>query len=150
MSHIGQETYVEVGSNRYKLSRYSRELDDLFMKWATALLPDPIAEAREQIKGFPPDLQKLIVSEAIEAKRKRDAGISDEVNQMRGSNKGMWKVLCLLFQKHHPELTERDVGNIFDECLIEHGPDYLVDKITEAQGTVKKSDVPPEDPKKKE
>ncbi len=150
MSHIGKESWVEVSGQRYRLSRYTRELDAEFVKWALQQLPCPIAQARQDIEGFPAELQKIIVQEAIEAKRKREAGISDQIEDIRQSHKGLWKVLCLLFQRHHPELSERDVGKIFDECLDEHGPDYLADKIAEAQGIVKKSDLPPDDGKKKD
>jgi hypothetical protein len=148
MQHIGKETFVEVNNSRYKLSRYTRELDGEFTKWALEQLPDPIEQARTQIRGFPPEVQQVIIKDALEQKRKRDAGVSDEVLLMKNSDKGMWKILCLLFQKYNPELTERDVANIFDECLQQHGKDYLADRISEAQGIVKQSDLPQEGLKK--
>lgn len=149
MSHIGRETFVESGGKRYRLSRYTRTLDDVFVEWCLSQLPDPIATARKDIEGFPPELQKMIVQEAMEVKRKRETGTSDEIAEFRSSNKGLWKILCLCFQRYHPDLTEADVAAIYDDCLLEHGPDYLPNKVAEASGTVKKKDLPAEDPSKK-
>lgn len=147
-NHIGKETFIEVGGKRYKLSRWTRELDNQFVEWALAQLPDPVEEARKNMKGFPEHCQAIIVKEALEVKRKRDTGVSEEIGDIRTSQKGAWKVLCLLLQKHYPDMTERDVGNLFDQCLEEHGADYLQEKVEESQGVVKKKDLPPDTQKK--
>ena len=148
MSHIGRETYVEVGPNRYRLSRYTREMDEQFVKWAMSTLPDPLEQAKKDIQGFSPEIANMIVREALATKRKRDTGMSEDVQAIRSSQKGQWKMLSLLFQKHNPELSERDVGNVFDEILEQHGEEYLVTKLQEAMGVVKAKDLPDEPQKK--
>ncbi len=136
MNHIGRETYVEVEGRKYRLSRFTRKLVSAFLDWSEAVLPNPFDAIKGKLDGLPEFAQQLIVKDAIEAAKLRKSLNSPEVQALMGTDKGLMKIICLLFSTHHPELTVEDASKIYDDCLEEHGADYLPKKIAEASGIV--------------
>lgn len=134
MNHIGRETYVECEGKKYRLTRFTRRLVAAFLDWSETVLPNPYDEIKGKLEGLPEFAQQLIVKDAIERAKLRKSLNSPEVQSLMGTDKGLMKILHLLFSTHHPELTVDDAGRIYDACLDEHGADYLPKKIAEASG----------------
>jgi hypothetical protein len=134
MDYIGKETFVEVGGQKYKLARFDRNILEGFIEWAGKELPSPLEVIKAHIKDFTPRQQELMIKEAVAGARSKLSLNSPEVQNLLGTPKGVIKVTSLLFQRHHPELTEKDVERIYDQCEQEHGDDYLWKKIEVASG----------------
>lgn len=140
MNHIGRETTVEVNGKKYRLSRFTRKILRSFLDWANVELGNPLDAIKDRLAGFPPHLQEMIVKDALEQARLRRSVNSPEVQSLLATPQGSMKLLSLLFQQHHPELTDADVEAIYDACATEHGESYLEKKIVEASGQMPKDE----------
>lgn len=136
MNHIGRVTEIVVGEKTYKLSRFTRKILARFIDWADKTLPHPLAELKQHIDGFPEPIQKLLVEEALEKHRLRKSINNPDIQALMQTNEGLLKVLCLLFQEYNPGMTDDEVADVFDRCVLEHGEDYLPEKIQQATGVL--------------
>jgi hypothetical protein len=136
LEHLGTEPIIEVGGKTYKLSRFTRGILRQFMDWAEKQLGDPLDAIKHKLDGFSPAIQELLVRDAVNASKHRRNIQSPEIQALMQTEEGGIRLLTLLFNKHHPELTEAQVGELFDQCLIEHGQDYFANKLAEASGVI--------------
>jgi hypothetical protein len=138
--YIGRNIAVEIGGRKYVLSRFTRKVLRAFLDWADKELGDPLEAVKGKLAGFPPNIQELMVREAIQAAKLRRSVDSPEVQALMQRPEGVMKILALLFQANHPELTDRDVEALFDQAAQEHGENYLERKILEASGQIPKDE----------
>src|SRR4051812_8955837 len=122
--HIGRPTTIEANGRTYTIGRFTRNILFRFMDWAEAQIPDPLDDLKTKITGFPPHIQELMVKDALQKSRVRRSVQSPEVQQLLGTPEGAIKILQLLLSKNHPELSESEVGDIFDSMIEEHGGEY--------------------------
>jgi hypothetical protein len=138
---IGKETYVEIGGEKYKLARFDRRIYDQFLQWADKQLGHPLDAIKDKLASFPPKIQEIMVRDALDRAALRRSISSPEVQALLATPEGCMKLLALLFQKHHPELTDRDVENLYEKAVEEHGPNYIENKLGEAQGVTPKAET---------
>lgn len=137
--HLGRDIPFTLAGKTYTLSRFTRRILNDFLEWADAVLPHPLDELKGRLDGFPKDVQEMLVKDAVANARLRKSVTNPEVNRLMNSEQGAFKVLHLLLAKHHTDLTEDDVWDIYLGCVREHGDEYLLKKIAAAQGQL---DVP--------
>lgn len=134
MHHVGIDTFIEVDNKKYKLSRFERKEHRKFLDWADKVIPDPFELIMGRLESFPPALQEILVKEALQYAKMRLTMLSPEVQNLLQTSEGGIKLLEVMLQRHHPELTTAEVENIYDRCQEEHGPDYLISKVAEVSG----------------
>lgn len=141
MNYIGKETLVEIGGKKYKLSRFTRGIVRQFMDWADKELGNPLLEIKDVIQDFPPNVQEIMVKDAMNRKAQRRSFHSPDVQALLSSPEGVMKLLSFLFQQHQPELSDDDVAGLYDLSIAEHGgEEYLSDKIAECAGKMPKDE----------
>lgn len=140
MEYIGRSVTVDAGGKKYTLSRFTRKVLRQFLDWADKELGDPLEQVKAKLAGFPPNIQELMVREAIQSAKLRRSINSPEIQALMSRPEGVMKILALLFQQNHPELSDRDVEAVFDQCAEEHGEGYLERKILEASGQAPKDE----------
>lgn len=145
MNHIGRDVKFTVGSFDYTISRFTRGVLNSFLEWADKILPHPLDALKGKLEGFPKDIQEMLVRDAIDSTRLRRSVTNPEVNRLMNSEQGAFKILHLLLAKHHPDLSEDDVWDIYMECAREHGDEFLLKKIAQAQGELEVADTGTED-----
>ena len=59
---------------------------------------------------------------------------SPEYQAVLNTPEGSYHLLYLLLQKHHPQLSEKDVVALYDRCVDEHGFGYLERTMADAEG----------------
>lgn len=138
MSQLPQEASITVGGITYRLSKFSIPLYQEFHKWAVAQLPDPYQGVGELIKGQSPEIAKYIIDKAERRAIERTKPNNSEIEGIAHSFEGVKKTLTLLFRKYHPELTEDQIFNIFEQAIAEHGEDFLSQRLN----VVKASSAP--------
>lgn len=134
MNHIGQESKLSIGGKVYTFSRFERHQLRAFLEWANNKLGCPLQEVKKIVDGFPPAMQTLLVNDALERKRNRQNPNSEEIQALMSSQDGAMKLIYLLFQKHHPELTDSDIEKLYDQALLEHGENFLKPIMEKANG----------------
>jgi hypothetical protein len=130
-TYIGKETTVTIGGKKYTLSRLTRSVMREFAEWVHAHTPDPLAMAAQYINEFPEDLQKLLIQQAWNDTKGRMDVEGPEVRPAMNTIEGSTKLLQLLLQKHHPELTE---DQVFDLAL-EHFDERVKERAKELRET---------------
>lgn len=131
---IGREAIIEVGEKTYRLARFDRDVLERFIDWADTKLPNPLALLKDQLSDFPPAIQEMMVREAMHRASLKRSYNSPDVQSLLHSPIGGYKVFHLLLYKHHPELTERESRDIYDDASREHGVNYIPNKIAVAEG----------------
>lgn len=138
--HIAREVDLEVGDKTYRLARFTRKHLVEWMDFANKKLGDPLLEVKKQLDGFPLEIQKLLVEEALDRKRRRQDFSSPEIQALFSSNEGILKAICLLFKKHQPDMTPADVEAVFDEALEQHGVEFFQKVFSTTMGSTPKSE----------
>src|SRR4051812_43103057 len=120
---------ITIKGQEYKLSKADTQTIERFAEWANTQLPDPMDEAREQVKGFPEALQLEIIRHAQKEKALRQAKSvqSEGIQAMYQTAQGVRKLFALVLQKHHGNLTDNDALKLMADCEEEHGISYLHD-----------------------
>jgi hypothetical protein len=131
---IGREVTITVGEVKYTLSRFDRSILARFMHWANTKLPNPLDVIKDRIKDFPPDLQKVMVREAMDKATCLRSFESPEIQSLIQTVEGAAYLFYLLFQKHHPEVTEAHAEQIYQHCVEEHGEGWVEKQLSTAQG----------------
>ena len=133
-THIGREVTLNISGKDYTFARLDRKAHQAWMAWADKKLGCPLAEARKQMEGFPPHIQEVLFKDALERKKLRSNLESPDYQNLMKTWDGAMKFMVLLLKKHHPELTEEQVEEIYDAAIEELGPDFLHDLKAEAEG----------------
>jgi hypothetical protein len=131
---------IEVGGKSYKLSRLDTTILEKAVAWADKVLPDPMDVVREQIKGFPPEIQLELVKEAQQTARLRKAKSpnSPDIQALLNSAEGIKKCLALMVQKHQPDLSDDDALKLIVACEEEHGLAYVKDALEQCNTSEEK------------
>lgn len=140
MKHLGKEVTLTIGGKDYTFSRLERREHMAWMDYANKQLGCPLAEARKNMEGFPPHIQEVLFKDALERKKLRSNPECEDYQVFMRSWQGAMKLMQLLLKKHHPDLSEEQVEEVYDQAIEEHGADFLAGLRAEAQG------VPPTDP----
>jgi hypothetical protein len=133
---IGKEPVLEVAGKKYKLARFDRAILGQFLQWAKGKIPHPLAAIKDVLPYLTPEDRKFAIGKAMDDAKAYLSFDSEEVRALLASAEGSMKLLCLLFQKHHPDLTDKDVENLYEKAQEEHGVGYFEGKIAEAQGEI--------------
>lgn len=134
MQHLGTEVELEVSGQKYRLSRFSRKIVRQFIDWAQTVLPDPLAIVKDKLRDFPANIQEIMVRDALAQARMRRSVNNPEIQALMTTPEGGMKLLALMFQAHHPDLSETQVEEIYEACAREHGEGYLERKLVQAAG----------------
>jgi hypothetical protein len=126
---------IELDGVSYKLPNAK---DIKFQQGLLALLPkvdevDPVEQVARIAKDLHPDVQIVLLQDAIRQKQTRKskqeveeeklARLSDYVS----TSEGLEKFLCLLWQLHQPELTKDQVFALHQKATSKLGDEYLND-----------------------
>lgn len=141
MRHLGTEVEITVGGKKYKLSRFSRKIVKQFIDWAQTVLPDPLTLVKDKLKDFPPNVQEIIVKDALANARMRRSVNNPEIQALMTTPEGGMKLLSLMFQAHHPNLTDAEVEAIYEQIGLEYGEGYLESKLVQAAGEMPVDDA---------
>lgn len=105
---IGKEQVITIEGKQYKLARLTRGIMKDFANWAKSLLPNPldvVAQKLHLFKDFP-ELQQMMVKEAVKDAKTFGEITSPEVQEIMDSFDGQVKMVTMLLQVHQPEITE--------------------------------------------
>jgi hypothetical protein len=131
---LGREAIIEAGGQAYRLARFDRDVLERFLDWAETKLPNPISLIKDQLADFSPAHAEMLIKEAMSRAALKRSYNSPDVQSLLHSPLGAYKVFHLLLAKYHPELTERESRDIYDQATLEHGIDYVAKKIAVAEG----------------
>lgn len=127
---------IEVGGKRYTLSRMDRTIADRFLDFVRKRQPDPFEQVRQNLKGFPEAIQHRMIDRAMDKASKIIGYSSPEYEETLETPEGSYHMLWLLFQKHHPDVSEKEVIDIVTQTVEEHGLGYVGQKMKETQGVL--------------
>ena len=96
-----------------------------FLAWNKSKEVDPLIAAKDLIKDMPPNLQEIIVRDALEERKKIQSPSNEDLKARLMTAEGLEKFLSLLLTKYQPELTSEQVWAIHDGACEEHGDAYL-------------------------
>ena len=121
------------------MSRFTRKVLRQFTEWASTKIPNPLETLRNQIAGFTPELQQIIIKDAlgkgiIEKARMRLDPMGEEVQDLLGTPEGQSYLVFLLALQHQPNTTEREVEELLAACEQEHGSHYIAVKMGQVTG----------------
>lgn len=140
MPNIGTEQKITVGDKAYTFSPFTIEMLHEFVNWANDKLPDPLSLVAKNFNDYPKPMQELLVAKALEKAQSRKEFSSPEIQGLLNSFEGGVKICSMLLHKHHPEVTEQTAQKIIQDCIEEHGSDYIAKVFAKAQGTVEQSE----------
>jgi hypothetical protein len=143
MPNLGTEQTITVIGKTYTFSPFTIEMLHDFVDWANGKLEDPLSIVAKNFNSYPKPMQELLVAKALEKAASRKEFSSPEIQTILNSVEGGIKICCLLLRKHHPALTEKEVSQIIEDCINEHGSGYIERVFAKAQGTIpqEESDV---------
>lgn len=116
---------ITIENKEYRIAAFDEKITKDFLGFANVMLPDPLTQAKDSIGGFPLHLQELIVKDALAAKRIPRSIDDPQVQAFAKTPEGLGKLLCLLYQKHQPELTEDEVWELHFKATDTLGEKYL-------------------------
>ncbi|MFT3882455.1 MAG: hypothetical protein QM703_22735 [Gemmatales bacterium] len=136
MDFVGRETTLEVGGKKYKLVRNVLRLKQRFTEWALSDWEDPLPTLREKLSYLPLDVATQLAREALEESKSAKDFFHPHVQRKMGTPDGLGKNVCLLLQEAHPELSDEEADDIITRAFVEHGLEYIADKLKECSGVM--------------
>lgn len=116
---------LTVNGTEYELSAFDAALAKQVLAWAESRLPNPLDLIKDRIAFFPPAVQEMMIRDAMDKARTPKSLDSAEVQAQIRTLEGIEYVLCLLFKRHHPQLTVEQIWGIHQAAVKEHGEGYL-------------------------
>lgn len=94
---------------------------------------DPLAEVVSICKDLPPEVQTALLKDAMDRKygvtslsrAEREAQQEAKLESYVASAAGMEAFLCLLWRRHHPDLTVDKVWQLHGKACQVHGDHYF-------------------------
>ena len=133
---LGSQVEVMIGGRSITFSRFTRKILRAFFDWAVSVLPNPLDEARKQIKDFPIDIQKMIVADALERSKNLRTLNNPDVQALIQTPEGSMKIIELLVREKHPHFTSQEVEDLYEQGLVEYGSHYFPKIFSMATGTM--------------
>jgi hypothetical protein len=131
MLKLGKEHVVEALGQKWTFGRLSLAVIRAFRDWIEQQLPDPMAMGEKFFNLLPPDEQLARVKAAESTKQQLKCFTlkSDLAKEYMGTEQGAAKLVQLLLQKHHPDVSEDDAFLILQDI----GP-QLAEILSGARG----------------
>jgi hypothetical protein len=104
------------------------------MAWAKTVLPDPLQGLWENIKDMPEPIQKRLLDNAEKRASLRGTSNDPDAMNLLQSPEGIKKILCLLFQKHQPYMTEDEIMDVVEQGWEELGDTAFVRFFPDSTG----------------
>lgn len=125
---------LTIGGMPYRLSNFTAEMQQEFCDWSKTVLYDPVRDVLAYIKDIPEKLQKDLLNDAFRRKSLRGSVTDPDLDALEHSFQGITKIYQLMFRKHHPNLTERDIANLMNQAHEELGEEGLEEVFGIAKG----------------
>ena len=142
-NRIGREVTFKVNEIHYTLSRWTRAIDEEWTAWAQSQLPPKPAldftSVKKFMEGLDIELQKTIVNDQLQLAREEtkrwEENNRKQIDEIRSSGKGVIKILGILLRKHHGNLSEEKLIEIYDKAEAENGYTYMANLFAQTSGT---------------
>lgn len=125
-NHVGREQTINVNGQAYKLGRLRRREWRIFHEWAEKLLPNVLEVLAGQIENYPANLQPVMASHAVEL---ANEPVERKTASLIDTPSGWAKLVELMLQEHHPNITEDEAWDIAVEIKTQ-----MWDIIAKAEG----------------
>ncbi len=118
---------ITLSGTEYKLPFVSNAtVQQGFLNWAgEKLQTSPLDILREKIAGYPPEVQAMLVKEALHAERTPLSFASPEVQGLLGTPEGAAEIIRLFWQYYQPDLTPEKCWELHTAATEAHGAGYL-------------------------
>lgn len=136
MLNLGKETML---LGKWRVSRLGLRVIREFKDWVTDKLPDPMGLGEQYFKLLPPEEQLARLKQAeYQNDALRNFTMKGALAQeYLNTEEGAAKFAQLMLKKHHPNITEEDAFDIFQEAKAD-----IENIIAEAEGKVPNDQAP--------
>ena len=133
---IAKPASFELNNKVYTLSRFTRKHSDAFVEWAKKVLPNPVDEVIARIDKLPLEIQirmSSMLTKMLSCKMTIDC---PECAALFYSMDGQYKIMMLLLQANHPELTDDQAWEIIYDAYCYYGMEWFEQTLETVMGTV--------------